>query len=261
MDASAPDTMELVDTHCHLDDDRFGRPLPEVLARARAAGVTRFVIPGVGAAGWEGIARISREHAGVFVAPGLHPMRADGYTPALLDQLERSLDGAVAVGEIGIDPTYEHVPRELQAEAFRGQLRLAVAAGLPVLVHCRRAFDETLRILREERVERVGGIMHAFSGSADFARRCIDLGLLISVAGTVTYGNAVRPPEVVRSVPLDALVLETDAPDMTPEPHRGLPNEPAFMVVTARLVAELKGVSVEELARITTANARRVLKI
>ncbi len=261
MDASASETLELVDTHCHLDDGRFGRSLEEVLGRARAAGVTRFVVPGVVPEGWGEIARIARKHAGVFAAPGLHPMRAKLYGSETLRELERSLDGAVAVGEIGIDPSYKDVPRELQAEAFRGQLRLAVAAGLPVLIHCRRAFDETLRILREERVERVGGIMHAFSGSAETARACIDLGLLVSVAGTVTYGNAVRPLEVVRAVPPDALVLETDAPDMTPEPHRGLPNEPAFIIETARRVAELKGVTVAELARVTSANARRLLRI
>lgn len=261
MEPSPSDLPELVDSHCHLDDGRFTRPLPELLARARAAGVTRIVAPGVGPDGWDGLARCAREHPGVYAAPGLHPMRAGRYNPALLHDLERRLDGAVALGEIGLDPAYTAVSRHQQEAAFRGQLRVAVAAGLPVLVHCRRAFGDTLRILREERADRVGGIMHAFSGSVETARQCLDLGFLISVAGPVTWDNAVRALAVVRALPLDALALETDAPDLTPEPHRGECNEPAFLADTARRVAELKEVPLAELARVTTANVRRILKI
>jgi len=137
---------------------------------------------------------------------------------------------------------------------------MAVERELPLLVHCRGGFADLLRIMREERVSRVGGIMHAFSGSTEIAHECIRLGFYISVCGTVTYRNAVRPLRVGREIPLDRLVLETDAPDLSPEPFRGRPNEPAFIVETARTLAELKGLSLELVAETTTANALNILK-
>ncbi len=251
----------LIDTHCHLDDPALLSRLPELLAAAAQAGVARFVVPGVGPVGWPAIAALARQAEGVSAAFGLHPMHAGLYAAGLLADLACKLPGAVAVGEIGLDYALPEVPREIQQEAFRGQVRLAVGQGLPVLIHCRRAFQDLLQILREEGVERVGGVMHAFSGSPEVAGECVRLGLYISVAGTVTYRNAVRPLEVVRSIPLEHLLLETDAPDMTPEPHRGMANEPAFLVETARKVAEIKGVTVEEVERVTTANAKRLFHI
>ena len=251
----------LVDTHCHLDDPSLLSRLPELLAAGKTAGVVKYVVPGVAPDGWDGIARLAGEHAWVYSAFGLHPMLADLYHDTILEKLRSFAGTAVAIGEIGLDYLVEEVSREKQQEAFRAQLRLAVNHGLPVMIHCRRAFRDLLRILREEQVERVGGVMHAFSGSPETARECIGLGMYISVAGTVTYRNAVKPVEVVRSVPIDHLLLETDAPDMTPEPYRGRPNEPAFLVETARKVAEFKGVTVEEVARVTTANAERLFRI
>lgn len=260
MPSFAPDPIMFVDTHCHLDAPSLAVRLPELLARADLAGVGTYVVPGVDPAGWQGISELARRWPGVYAAPGLHPLRADLYHPGLPEQLESFLAGAVAIGEIGLDYTRTDVPREAQLAAFRGQLQVAVTAGLPVLIHCRRAFQDLLQVLREEGVERVGGVMHAFSGSPEVAAGCIRLGLLIGVAGTVTYRNAVRPLAVVRGVPLDHLLLETDAPDMTPVPHRGHPNEPAFIVETARRVAEIKGVSLAEVARATTRNAERLFK-
>lgn len=249
-----------IDTHCHLDDPALLARLPEILASARRAGVVKYIVPGVAPEGWDGIARLAEEEKGVYPAFGLHPMLAGLYDEMVLERLRSCAGRAVAIGEIGLDYLAE-VPRERQQAAFRAQLRLAVAMGLPVLIHCRRAFQDLLAILREEHVQRVGGVMHAFSGSPEVARECIGLGLHISVAGTVTYRNAVRPLEVVREIPLEHLLLETDAPDMTPEPHRGRPNEPAFLVEVARKVAEIKGVSVEEVAKATTGNAERLFQI
>jgi TatD DNase family protein len=251
----------LIDTHCHLDDPSLFDRLPEVLRNARSAGIERFVVPGVGLAGWERIAALAGEERGVSAAFGLHPMLAGLYREEMLGDLARYAKGAVAIGEIGLDFLLDEVPRELQIEAFRGQLRLAVRMELPVLIHCRRAFRDLLWILREERAEQVGGVMHAFSGSPEIARECIGLGFAISVAGPVTYRNAVKPIEVVRCVPLGHLVLETDAPDMTPEPFRGRGNEPAFLLETARKVAEIKGVTQAEVARVTTENAARLLRL
>ncbi|HEY6838079.1 MAG TPA: TatD family hydrolase [Geobacteraceae bacterium] len=250
-----------IDSHCHLDDPLLADRLPEVFTAAARAGVERFVVPGVGPEGWPRIASLARREQSVHGAFGLHPLHASLFTPALLDELARYLPHAVAVGEIGLDYTYANVSRTVQQESFRAQLRLAIAHGLPVLIHCRRAFADLFRILREEQAERVGGVMHAFSGSLEIARECPGLGLYLSVAGTVTYENAVRPVEVVRQLHLDRLLLETDSPDMTPEPHRGQPNEPAFLAEIALKVADIRGISPAEVAAATTANAERLFHL
>jgi TatD DNase family protein len=254
-----PTIPNLVDTHCHLDLQPLVDQLPAVLDRAGRAGVHRCVIPGVTAAAWPAIAACAREHPAILPAFGLHPLQAAACSEKVLADLTCFLPQAVAIGEIGLDYLLPGVDREQQRIAFRAQLRLAVAAGLPVLIHCRRAFNDLLTILREERVGRVGGIMHAFSGSAEVADACIRLGLLISISGSVTYHNAVRPVALVRTLPLESLVLETDAPDMTPEPWRGQDNEPAFIAETARAVATIKGVDMAVVAAVTTRNALRLL--
>ena len=248
----------LVDTHCHLDAPTFVGRVSQVVAMANDAGVKRFVVPGVSASDWQRVAAIADNRLGIYGAFGLHPMHAVDYSPTLIEQLREFLPRAVAIGEIGLDYLFEEVPRALQIEAFRQQLRLAVETGLPVLIHCRRAFKDMLVILREERVQRVGGVMHAFSGSPEVAMEAVRLGFLISVAGPVTYLNAVRPRRVVEVVPLRHLVLETDAPDLAPEPHRGGENEPSYLPRVAEMVAEIKGVPYEEVAETTTANARRL---
>lgn len=250
-----------IDTHCHLDFESVRADLPAILRRARNAGVDRFVVPGVQPEGWDGIRALAENDDRIIPAFGVHPMLAHRLDDAACDLLSSSLSGGVAVGEIGLDYTVREPSRQVQQEAFRCQLRTAVARKLPVLVHCRGGFADLLRIMVEEHVERIGGIMHAFSGSPEMARECIRLGLYISVCGTVTYHNAVRPPRVVREIPLDRLVLETDAPDLSPEPFRGRPNEPAFMLETARALAELKGLPLERVAETTTANALKILKI
>lgn len=250
-----------IDTHCHLDDPTLLGRLSEVVGNARQAGIDRFVVPGVGPDGWRKIAALADAKGGIFPAFGLHPMHADLYGEEIMAELERYAEGAVAIGEVGLDFLLPEIPRERQIQAFRGQLRLAVRMGLPLLIHCRRAFQELLRIMHAEQAENVGGIMHAFSGSPETARECIRLGFAISVAGPATYRNAVKPLELVRSTPLAHLVLETDSPDMTPEPFRGMANEPAFLVETAKKVAEIKGVDLADLAAVTTLNAERLLRL
>lgn len=254
-----PITPTLVDTHCHLDLHPLIDRLPAVLDRAGAAGVRRYVVPGVSAEAWPAIAKCAGEYPAILPAFGLHPMQAAAWSEKVLADLTRFLPQAVAIGEIGLDYLLPDLDREQQRIAFRAQLKLAVAAGLPVLIHCRRAFNDLLTILGEEQVGRVGGIMHAFSGSVEVANACIRLGLLISISGTVTYHNAVRPVALVRALPLESLVLETDAPDMTPEPWRGRDNEPAFIVETARAVATIKGGDMAAVAAMTTRNAVRLL--
>ncbi len=251
----------LIDTHCHLAHPSLASRLSRVIDAGRRAGVEMIVVPGIGPEDWERINDLQMEREEIRPAYGLHPMRAPlfcGDVPARLELLARS---AVAIGEIGLDYTLSDVPRPLQITAFRSQLRLASSCGLPVLIHCRKAFQDLLSIIRDAEIRKTGGVMHAFSGSPETAEECVRLGLYISVAGTVTFSNAVRPLEVVKRIPLRHLLLETDAPDLTPEPFRGRVNEPAYIVEIARKVAEIKGVTVEEVAAATTANAKRLFRL
>jgi TatD DNase family protein len=249
------------DSHCHLDHPLLRGDLPGLIAAAASAGVGGFLVPGVAPAGWPGIASLPFSFPQVFPAFGVHPMHADLLSPQVLAELALLSASATAIGEIGLDYALDAPAPEIQRHAFRAQLRLAVQADLPVLIHCRKAFRDLLVILQEESVGQVRGVMHAFSGSPETARDCLRLGLNISVAGPVTWHNAVRPPAVAACIPLDRLLLETDAPDLTPEPHRGAVNLPCYLPDTAARVAQLKGISVEELARATTENARSLFRL
>jgi TatD DNase family protein len=250
----------LVDTHCHLDIEPLCSRLPDLLESARRAGVTRLVVPGVHPDGWVRMAAIARVHDGVFPAFGIHPMHAGLAGDDMLARLAGIAPGGIAIGEIGLDPAYS-VPLEQQEHAFREQLRLAVSLGLPVLVHCRRAFQRTLRILVEEKADQVRGIMHAFSGSVEMAREFIRLGFLVSISGMVTRPNAVRPVRLARELPLESLVLETDAPDMTPQAYRGQPNQPAYLTEVLACVAQVRGMRIGDAASQATRNAVALLSL
>jgi len=251
----------LIDTHCHLDYLPFSPRLPEILASAAHCGVLRFIVPGVEPQSWERIISLSRKDERIFAAPGVHPMHADRWNAAAEDSLQRLVPEIVAVGEIGLDYLEGMPPRELQQEVFRSQLRIALKADLPVIIHCRKAFNDLLGILAEESAGPLRGVMHAFSGSVEIARECIAKGLEIGIAGPVTWSNAVRPVKVVKEISLQHLLLETDSPDIPPEPHRGEVNEPAFLIEIARKVAEIKGIAVEEVADVTTENAKNVFSL
>ena len=251
----------LIDTHCHLDYLPFSPRLPEILATASNCGVLRYIVPGVEPRSWERIISLSREDERIFAAPGVHPMHADRWSAAAGELLQRLVPEMVAVGEIGLDYLDGMPPRELQQEVFRAQLKIAKQACLPVIIHCRKAFADLLRILSEEQVREIGGVMHAFSGSVEIARECIARGFKIGIAGPVTWSNAIRPVKVVKEISLQYLLLETDSPDIPPEPHRGEVNEPAFLVDIARKVAEIKGVAADEVAGVTTENAKNVFSL
>jgi TatD DNase family protein len=253
-------TFNLIDSHCHLDLEPLKAGLAQFVQEAGVAGVTGFVVPGVHPDGWPGISAVAAENPRIMPAYGIHPMHAGCVNDQVLDQLLKLSGQGVAIGETGLDPSYS-APLELQERVFREQLRVAINLGLPVLVHCRRAFQRVERILREERADRVGGVMHAFSGSVETARELIRLGFAISISGTVTWNNAIKPLRVARELPLEHLVLETDAPDMTPERYRGAFNRPAWITETAQRVAELREISLEDVAVITTDNARRILRL
>lgn len=253
----------LFDTHVHLDAPPLRGNLEEEVRRAREVQVRRFVVPGVWRQGWPALMESARSVAGAMAAPGLHPLAAGEWNDEAAVQLSVLLSDplSVAVGEIGLDALVRAPSPEGQERAFRGQLRLAIEAGLPVLIHCRRATGRLLEILREEKAQRVGGIFHAFSGSLETALEGVKLGFALGFGGPLTYPNARRLLEVLGRVPQEAVVLETDAPDLSPHPLRGESNRPVNLPLIARKVAEVRGWSEEETARITTANAERVLRL
>ena len=248
----------LIDTHCHLDLEPLHGRLDEIVSVANQSGVTQFVVPGVHPDGWGRITALAALYKEIFPAFGIHPMHAAAADDDSLTRLAQLAPDGIAIGEIGLDPAYT-VSLERQERAFREQLRLAVSLGLPVLVHCRRAFQRTLHIMQEEQAQQVGGIMHAFSGSPEMAREFIRLGFVVSISGMVTRERAVRPLRLVRELPLEHLVLETDAPDMTPDRYKGQFNQPAYLRETLRAVAEIKGVEPLVVAQSSRSASRKIL--
>lgn len=251
----------MIDTHCHLDLARFGDDVDAAVARARAAGVTGMVVPGVRPATWEGLRALAARHAGSGVrhAVGIHPQVVPELTDAelagdLTARLVAAAADACAIGECGLDGPTGDVER--QQAIFRAHVRAARACGKPLIVHVLRAHDAAPRILREEGP--VTGVMHSYSGGADLVPVYRDLGMAFSFAGPVTYANARRPLAAARAVPDELLLAETDAPDQAPARHRGQRSEPAFVVEVIAGLAAARAVSVAAMAALTTANAQRI---
>jgi TatD DNase family protein len=254
-------TPDLFDTHAHLHFPEFAPDLHEVLTRAREAGVRRILTIGTDVETSRAALVLATREAGVWATVGVHPHDAAAAGADVLAEIERLAAGprVVAVGEIGLDHFRNLSPPGAQEVVFRHCLGIARRVRKPVVIHCREAHDDVLRILAEERVQEVGGIMHCFSGDVGIARRCLDLGLLISLAGPVTYPNARALPEVARAVPADRFVVETDCPFLPPQGRRGKRNEPSWIALTAARVAELRGEPLEDLAARTTASACALL--
>lgn len=253
--------IELFDTHIHLD--RLPQAgLADELGRARSLGIASFLVPGITPAGWDDLTELAEQHTGLFLAPGLHPLAAESWSPEVAERLMRLLDhpAVVALGEIGLDHK-SAVPMMQQEDVFRAQLRLAVPAGLPLLLHCRGPLARCLQIFQEEQGASVGGILHAFTGSMEMARVALRLNLTLGFGGAITWPEARRGPEVLRALPATAFVLESDAPDQSPEPHRRERNQPLWLALIARRCAELRNCSYEEVAAQTTANARQTLRL
>jgi len=256
----------LFDTHCHLDFESFETDFDEVLQRARQAGVAYITTigagRGVGTA--EGGLKIARAHpTWIKATVGVHPHDAAAFDDRAGAQLQgwAQLQEVVAIGETGLDYFYKHASVEQQVAAFRFQIALAKSCKKPLVIHTRNAADDTLRILREENAQSVGGIMHCFSEGPAFAKQALDLGFVASFSGIVTFKNAEEIRSAALAQPLDALLIETDAPFLAPVPFRGKRNEPAFVAHTARFIAELRGVSLEALTEQTTSNALRIFKM
>jgi TatD DNase family protein len=233
----------------------------EVIQRAREAGIEAMITIGSDLEGTlEGV-RLAELHDFIYSSVGIHPHEAKDFTDQtyfLLKELTQK-QKVIAIGETGLDYHYDHSPRDLQRTVFRKQLALANETGLPVIIHSREADEDTLTIVRESGIGR--GVFHCFSGNVDMAEQVMALGFYISIAGPVTFRKAVGLQEVARKIPDDYLLIETDAPYLTPEPFRGRRNEPAYMLNTAKKIAELRGISLQDLSRITTLNARRLFTI
>lgn len=252
----------LIDTHCHLDMEAYDDDRSEVVKRAEDAGIKYLINAGSDRKGNIRGLELSGEYPNVYSSVGIHPHDAKTLDESLLKELKKwaKEPKVVAVGEIGLDYHYLHSPKGVQIEAFKQQVALARGLGLPVIIHSREAKNDTLRVLREEAAE-TPGVLHCFSGDIDMAKKAMELGFCISIAGPVTFKNAVELREVVKFIPDEFLLIETDAPYLSPVPLRGKRNEPAFLKHTAEVVADIRGISTSDLARITTHNAMKLFKI
>ncbi|HXH13931.1 MAG TPA: TatD family hydrolase [Alphaproteobacteria bacterium] len=251
----------LVDSHAHLDMPQFDADRPDVIARARQAGVAAILTLGIDGPSSQRAVALAQEYDGVYAAVGVHPHEAKHATPETYKALvalarARSANRIIAWGEIGLDYHYHHSPPEIQRREFRRQIRLARELDLPICIHSREAHDDVLTILKQEMAADVGVVMHCFSGDVDIAQRCLDQGFYLSFAGPVTFKNARKLPEVVPLVPDDRLLIETDSPYLSPHPWRGRDhrNEPARVAVIAARVAELRGIDVEVLGQLVERN-------
>jgi TatD DNase family protein len=247
----------LADSHCHL---QMGEAAA-MIARARAAGVTRFLVPGTTLADSQEAADLADPPAGVYAAVGVHPHEAKDFDPARdgaqFEELARR-PGVAAIGEIGLDFHYDHSPREIQLEVLEWMLDCAARLGLPVLLHNRESGAEMLAALQRRGAREDAGVFHSFTEDAAYGARAIDLGYLVSFSGMITFRAAGNIRSAAAGLPLEAMLVETDTPYLAPVPHRGKPCEPAYVVETAKKLAEVKGTSLEAIATATTANFERL---
>jgi len=252
-----------IDTHVHLNADQYEEDLQEVIDRALEANVERMVVIGFDRKTIERTMQLIEQYDFVYGVIGWHPVDAIDCTQQDLEWIEQlaSHPKIVGIGETGLDYYWDKSPKDVQQELFRKQIQLAQKINLPIVIHNRDATGDVVQILREENAASVGGVMHCFSGSVETARECIAMNFMISLGGPVTFKNARLPKEVATEIALEHLMIETDAPYLAPHPHRGKRNEPAFVPLVAEEIARLKGLTIEEIAQATTANAKNFFGI
>ncbi len=257
----------LIDTHTHLDDTRYDSDRDAMIARAREAGVGTFITIGCDLATSRAAVGLAERYPFVYASIGVHPHEVRCIGDDWYDEFRRLAQHpkVVAYGEIGLDYHYNYSPPKLQRERFREQILLARECRLPVIIHTREAQEDTIAILKEERAGDVGGVFHCFTGDAWLAKDGLDLGFYLSFSGVVTFQNAAMLRDIVKTVPMDRILIETDCPYLTPAPHRGKRNEPAYVRLVAETIAGVKSTTsplgVDEIARVTSANARRLFKL
>jgi len=255
--------ISVIDTHCHLDMMRSGEDIGTIISRAAASGVSKIITIGIDLESSKKAIEIANQYEGVYASVGIHPHNVQGLQDKSYDELEKLCDNGkvVAYGEIGLDFVKQYAPQHLQLEHYARQVNLAKKVELPLVIHDREAHKEILHILKKEAPYKAAGVMHCFSGDWQLATEVLDLGFLISIPGVVTFNKASALHEVAQKVPLDKLILETDAPFLAPDPYRGRPNIPEYVLYTAKKIADLRGITVDEVARATTNNAQNLFGI
>jgi TatD DNase family protein len=251
----------LIDSHCHLEYEGLAENQPEVLARARAAGVGGFLNISTRRSEWERVVGTAERESDVWASVGIHPHEADAHEDLGAAELRKATDNGrvIGIGETGLDYYYDKSDRAVQQALFRMHIGVARETGLPVIIHTRDADDDTAAILAEEMEQGAfPALIHCFTASADFARKVLELGLTISISGIVTFKNAADLQEIAKELPADRLLVETDSPFLAPVPHRGKPCEPAFVRDTAQFLATLRDEPFEKLAETTTRNFHRL---
>jgi len=251
-----------IDSHAHLEMSDYDHDRDEMIKRALDQGIEKIVTIGIDKKECEQAIELAATYPFIYAALGLHPHNAQRSDNILFDFIKESArhKSVVALGEMGLDFFKNWSPRNDQIRCFHDQLALARELKLPVIIHDRDAHEETLQILREERAWEVGGVIHCFSGDFKMAAACIDMGFFISIPGTITFKNATSLQEVVNKIPLQSILIETDAPFLAPVPFRGKRNEPAYVRYVAEKIAEIKKAPLETVASMTTNNAKKLFK-
>ncbi|MEH7650572.1 TatD family hydrolase [Bacillus safensis] len=253
----------LFDTHAHLNAEQYNEDLEQVIERAKSEKVEKIVVVGFDRPTITRAMELIEEYDFIYAAIGWHPVDAIDMTDedlAWIKDLSQH-EKVVAIGEMGLDYYWDKSPKDVQKEVFRRQIALAKEVNLPIVIHNRDATEDVGTILKEEGAAEVGGIMHCFTGSLETAKACMEMNFYISFGGPVTFKNAKKPKEVVKEIPSDRLLIETDCPYLTPVPFRGKRNEPSYVKYIAEQIAELREISFEELAELTTKNAKKVFRI
>lgn len=259
-----PEKPFLIDSHAHIYGKEFAADFNSMMDRATEAGLSHIIVVGADMESSIAAVELAAKYEHIYCSVGIHPHDADKVTEKCYDRIRELATGnpkVVAIGEIGLDFYRDRSPREDQERVFRRFIRLARQLALPIIVHDRDAHERVMAILREEKASEVGGVLHCFSGDLGMARECIDMGFYVSIPGTVTYPNNESLREVVRGVKIEQMLIETDCPYLSPVPHRGKRNEPAHVRLTAEKIAELKGLSLEDVGRITSLNTKRLFGI
>lgn len=252
----------LVDTHSHIDMPDFESP-DEIISNAKKAGVKSIIVPSVDRNSFEHVITLANEYEDIYCALGVHPSEAQNANEEDFEKIKELAvnDKVKAIGECGLDYYWDKTFINEQKEVFFKQIQIAKELQKALIVHDREAHKDTFDLLTQNIKDEIPVIMHCFSGSLEFARECIKKGFYIALGGVVTFKNAKKVHEIARVIPLEYLLLETDAPYLTPEPYRGKRNEPAYIKFVAEKIAEIRGVSFEDIANITTSNARKVFGI
>lgn len=250
----------LIDTHAHLDHERFKDDVDQVIERAKLAKVQSIVTVGADLESSRQAVGFAKRYPGVIATVGVHPHDADSVSDSVIREIAMLAEDerVIAIGEIGLDYHYDFSPRDVQRRVFAIQISLGRELGLPIVVHVRDAYRDAISILKSEHAEDVGGIIHCFSGDREVAKDCLDMGFYISIGGILTFANSEELRGIIKDLPLDRILLETDAPYLTPVPYRGKRNEPAYVVHVAETLANLKGISFDEVAEATTFNAHKL---